>query len=66
MFGMGTGGPSPLSTPTAERELSKLNNEKRFNTYGLGLSLRPISTRKLNASLHLHIEPINLVVYKGS
>ena len=29
-------------------------------------SPRPISTRKLNASPRLHIEPINLVVYKGS
>ena len=29
-------------------------------------SPRPISTRKLNVSLRLHIEPINLVVYKGS
>ena len=29
-------------------------------------SPRPISTRKLNASPRLHIEPINLVVCKGS
>ena len=50
-----------------ERELSKLNNETRFDiNLNLGLSPRPISTRKLNASLHLHIEPINLVVFKGS
>ena len=46
---------------------SKLNNETRFDiNLNLGLSPRPISTRKLNASLHLHIEPINLVVFKGS
>ena len=29
-------------------------------------SPRPISTAKLNASRHLHTQPINLVVYKGS
>jgi hypothetical protein len=27
---------------------------------------RPISAGLLNALLHLHIQPINLVVYKGS
>ena len=25
-----------------------------------------VSTGQLNASLHLHLQPINLVVYKGS
>ena len=29
-------------------------------------SPRPISTAKLNASRHLHTQPINLVVLKGS
>ena len=29
-------------------------------------SPRPISTRKLNTSLYLHIVPIYLVVFKGS
>ena len=29
-------------------------------------SPRPISTRQLNTSLHLHFVPINLVVFKGS
>ena len=29
-------------------------------------SPRPISTAKLNASRHLHTQPINLVVFKGS
>ena len=28
-------------------------------------SPRPISTAKLNASRHLHTQPINLVVFKG-
>ena len=56
-----------INTDYVERELSKLNNEIRFDiNLNLGLSPRPISTRKLNASLHLHIEPINLVVFKGS
>jgi hypothetical protein len=30
------------------------------------LSPRPISIRQLHALLHFHLEPINLVVYKGS
>ena len=29
-------------------------------------SPRPISIAKLNTLLHLHLQPINLVVYKGS
>ena len=32
----------------------------------MGSSPRPISTRLLNDSRHLHIVPINLVVFKGS
>ena len=32
----------------------------------LWLSLRPISISQLNALLHLHLWPINLVVFKGS
>ena len=43
---------------------SKLNNEKVIsNTWS---SPRPISTAKLNTSQHLHLQPINLVVFKGS
>ena len=68
VFGMGTGGPSPLSAPTNERGLSKLNNERKewqdINHWGL--SPRPISIRWLNTLPCLHLEPINLVVYKGS
>ena len=49
---------------------SKLNNkeeqELELNIKPKRLSPRPISTRKLNTSRCLHIEPINLVVYKGS
>ena len=67
VFGMGTGGPSPPSAPT-ERSLSKLNNEEksRQDIKHWGLSPRPISIRWLNVLPHLHLEPINLVVYKGS
>jgi len=32
----------------------------------MGSSPRPISTPLLNDSRHLHIVPINLVVFKGS
>ena len=47
---------------------SKSNNENMLckgpsNTWS---SPRPISTAKLNASRHLHLQPINLVVFKGS
>ena len=47
---------------------SKSNNENVLckgpsNTWS---SPRPISTAKLNASRHLHLQPINLVVFKGS
>ena len=47
---------------------SKLNIELRQTEYliKMGSSPRPISTRLLNGSLHLHIVPINLVVFKGS
>ena len=31
-----------------------------------GSSPRPISTAKLNVSLRLHMQPINLLVYEGS
>lgn len=30
-----------------------------------GQAARPISTRRLNALLRLHLGPINLVVYEG-
>ena len=32
---------------------------------GFGSSPRPISTGQLNALLHLHLRPINLVICKG-
>ena len=47
---------------------SKLNIELLANRVSskMGSSPRPISTALLNASRHLHILPINLVVFKGS
>ena len=79
VFGMGTGGSSPSSTPAIpdQRQLlflrrhipSKLNIEllqqMKYQSK-MGSSPRPISTRLLNDSRHLHIVPINLVVFKGS
>ena len=89
VFGMGTGGTLPSSTPTDLTGLvyhnwstlssifqkdvpSKLNNHCSHFFVDLKVSSelwsspRPISTRLLNGSLHLHIVPINLVVFKGS
>ena len=34
--------------------------------YFYGQASRPISTGQLNALLHLHTQPINVVVYNGS
>ena len=43
------------------------NFDSLFDCYvKLKSSFRPISTGQLNALLHLHLQPINLVVYKGS
>ena len=47
----------------AERIILLSRRERKI---GKRSSPRPISTRKLNVSPRLHIEPINLVVYKGS
>ena len=74
VFGMGTGGPSPPSAPTYQmlshsmsiiRLVQWITKLKQDLTH-LGLSPRPISIRWLNTLLRLHLEPINLVVYKGS
>ena len=58
----------PLELCSNDFVPSKSNNENMFckgpsNTWS---SPRPISTAKLNASRHLHLQPINLVVFKGS
>ena len=54
---------------TLKTEKDAKRSERIFSKrekFGKRSSPRPISTRKLNVSLRLHIEPINLVVYKGS
>ena len=51
--------PSKLDKGKRWRESVDQRDHKRS-------SPRPISTAKLNASRHLHTQPINLVVYKGS
>ena len=43
------------------------NFDSLFDCYvKLKSSFRPISTGQLSTLLHLHLQPINLVVYKGS
>ena len=53
------------ASPTAV-SYTHLDVYKRPVSSELWSSPRPISTRLLNGSLHLHIVPINLVVFKGS
>ena len=57
VFGMGTGVAPPLKSPgfNAFFCLDKL----------YGQASRSISTGQLNASLRLHLQPIDLVVYQG-
>jgi hypothetical protein len=70
VFGMGTGVALSLWSPGK----SQLNSRDRLTSFVLlngfnefyGQASRPISTGKLNTSLHLHIRPINLVVFEGS
>jgi hypothetical protein len=70
VFGMGTGvalslwSPGKIQLNSRDRRTSSvLLND--FNEF-YGQASRPISTGKLNASLHLHTRPINLVVSEGS
>ena len=72
MFGMGTGGPSPQSTPTRVLAPSKLNKAPSrmprklpaFHTLDqCRSSPRHISTGQLHASLHFHLRPIDDIVY---
>ena len=69
VFGMGTGVSSSLSSPhQACFAHSKLNNlcVSPFPSLKPWSSLRPISTFQLNALLHLHLRPINVIVSHGS
>ena len=46
--------------------LHSLQSLSRLSFEPLRISLRPISICQLNALPHLHLRPINLVVFKGS
>ena len=64
VFGMSTGVSTSLSPPDLfEVVPSKLNNSWLVS---LWLSPRPISISQLHVSLHFHLWPIYLVVFKGS
>ena len=72
MFGMGTGVTSS-ALPLDEYEVQGAFPENRMrkcvvlrHQLKLRISPRPISTGQLNASRRVHLQPINLVVYKGS
>ena len=67
VFGMGTGGPSPLKTPTIFRNCTLKTKQRRGKARGLPAkyrsSPRVISTSRLNTLLRLHRWPINEVVF---
>ena len=67
VFGMGTGGPSPLKTPTIFRNCTLKTKQRRVKARGLPAkyrsSPRVISTSRLNTLLRLHRWPINEVVF---
>ena len=74
MFGMGTGEPlrhrhrkphftmGDYFTMAKERKTSFLDNRREDNK---GQAARSISTGQLNGLLHVHFQPINVVVYHG-
>ena len=68
MFEMGTGVASPLLSPDLHIEgvPSKLNISSVLSLKNHWSSVRPISIGQLNALLHLHLRPINVVVFHGS
>ena len=75
VFEMGTGGSSQLLTPKILCYIRHTENCIKCNpdhVFGIdqrklsfGSSPRPISTGQLNTLLCLHLQPINLVFYKG-
>src|SRR5215210_322945 len=73
LFGMGRGVSPPPSSPFLKRRIFGCKNPRGAplifgNCIALlkPLSPRLISTTRLNTSLHLHLWPINLVVYQES
>ena len=71
VFGMGTGGPSPLKTPTIHQAYTLKTKQRkellftRLNLHNIRSSPRAISTGRLNTLLCLHRRPINEVVFLG-
>ena len=62
VFGMGTGGTPPLSSPA---KVMQGGGGRRRREFREGQVVRAISTGTLYASQRLHVPPINLVVYEG-
>ena len=64
VFGMGTGGPSPLKTPTIQDCTLKTKQRRaRLRLHKCRSSPRVISTSRLNTLLCVHRWPINEVVF---
>ena len=71
VFGMGTGGSSSPSSPDSlsliNSTMQKIFHLTHFSSFCfLRSSPRPISINQLNVSPHLHLWPINHIVYVGS
>ena len=67
VFGMGTGVTSTtLPLDGIHFRVCSLKTGCECMSVDLRISPRPISTGQLNASRRLHLQPINLVFYKGS
>src|SRR5215217_1873178 len=71
LFGMGRGVSPPPSSPSLKKKRQVLCCKGRLpfenrtaRTVKSTSSPRPISTTRLHTSLHLHLWPINLVVYQ--
>ena len=67
VFGMGTGVAPPLKSPGFDSNPNQLSAQQMLFCLDklYGQASRSISTGQLNASLRLHLQPINLVVYQG-
>ena len=72
VFEMGTGVSSPLLSPDSSIQFipeiseQRTSSKLKFLLKTFWSSFRPISIGQLNALLHLHLRPINVVVSHGS
>src|ERR671916_1402154 len=74
LFGMGRGVSPPPSSPLSQKGVNSIVRPGarlapdlwKLHSATKPLSPRLISTTRLNTSLHLHLWPINLVVYQES